>query len=292
MATGKGSKGEERPLLVVDGDNFAHRAYHSMPKSIAAPDGRPINAIVGWTNMILAVWEAEQPRAVYVGWDTLGEPIYRHKLWPQYQAGRVFDRALVQQLDVLPGLVRAFGFGSGRQSGYEADDLMAAAVMAEVARDGSCLVLTSDRDSFQLVSDKVTVLAPTKGIRELARIGPDQVRERFGVEPGQVADFKALAGDASDNIPGARGIGPKTAADLIQRHGDLEALLEATPAGPLRAQAEQLLLFREIVRLQTDVEVSLPATGPPDWAGGAEELRRLGAGNAADRVELNAGRLF
>jgi 5'-3' exonuclease len=291
MATHKNAL-DARPLLVVDGDNFAHRAYHSMPKSISSPDGRPINAIVGWTNMILAVWEAEQPRAVYVGWDTLDQPTYRHKLWPQYQAGRVFDHALVQQLDLLPGLVRAFGFGCGKQPGYEADDLMAAAVLTEVANGGSCLVLTSDRDSFQLVSEKVTVLAPTKGIRELARIGPEQVRERFSVEPGQVADFKALAGDPSDNIPGARGIGPKTAADLVRRHGDLESLLEATPAGPLRAQAEQLLLFREVVRLQTDVDVVLPATGPPDWAGGAAELRRLGARNVADRVEQNAARLL
>ena len=273
------------PLLVVDGDNFTHRAYHSVPKSIRGSGGQRVNAIVGWTNMMLGVWQAEQPRAVYVGWDTLGVETYRHKLWPAYQGGRHFDREIVQQLDVLPGLSAAFGFGNGKGAGYEADDYMAAATLREEESGGRVLVLTSDRDAFQLVSDRVTVLAPRKGIRDLVRIGPAEVFERFGVRPEQVADFKALAGDASDKIPGARGIGPQTAAALLAKHGDLEALLEATPSGPLRDQAERLLLFRELVRMQDDVEVELPATAPPDLAAGARELRRLGAERAAERVE-------
>ena len=273
------------PLLVVDGDNFTHRAYHSVPKSIKGSGGQPVNAIVGWTNMMLGVWQAEQPRAVYVGWDTLGVETYRHKLWPAYQGGRHFDREIVQQLDVLPGLSAAFGFGNGKGAGYEADDYMAAATLREEESGGRVLVLTSDRDAFQLVSDRVTVLAPRKGIRDLVRIGPAEVFERFGVRPEQVADFKALAGDASDKIPGARGIGPQTAAALLAKHGDLETLLEATPSGPLRDQAERLLLFRELVRMQDDVEVELPPTAPPDLAAGARELRRLGAERAAERVE-------
>jgi DNA polymerase I len=273
------------PLLVVDGDNFTHRAYHSVPKSIRGSGGQAVNAIVGWTNMMLGVWQAEQPRAVYVGWDTLGVETYRHKLWPAYQGGRHFDREIVQQLDVLPGLSAAFGFGNGKGAGYEADDYMAAATLREEESGGRVLVLTSDRDAFQLVSDRVTVLAPRKGIRDLVRIGPAEVFERFGVRPEQVADFKALAGDASDKIPGAKGIGPQTAAALLAKHGDLEALLEATPSGPLRDQAERLLLFRELVRMQDDVEVELPPTAPPDLAAGARELRRLGAERAAERVE-------
>src|SRR5438552_1561318 len=102
------STSTERPLLIIDGDNLAHRAYHSMPKSLKSADGRPINAIVGWTNMLMTLWEAEQPRSVFVAWDTLGIDTYRHKLWPTYQAGRVFDNAIVRQLDLLPTLAAAF----------------------------------------------------------------------------------------------------------------------------------------------------------------------------------------
>jgi DNA polymerase-1 len=279
---------KDAPLLVVDGDNFTHRAYHSIPKSIKGTAGQPVNAIVGWTNMILGVCQAEQPRAVYVGWDTLGVETYRHKLWSAYQSGRHFDREIVQQLDVLPGLAAAFGFGNGKAPGYEADDFMAAATRREEKAGGSVIVLTSDRDAFQLVSDSVLVLAPRKGIRDLIRIGPKEVQERFGVRPDQVADFKALAGDSSDKIPGAKGVGPQTAAALLAKHGDLETLLEATPGGPLRMQAEQLLLFRELVRFQDDMEVELPASGPPDYLAGAAELRRLGAERAAERVEQMA----
>ena len=118
---------DERPLLVIDGDNLAHRAYHSMPKSLKSSDGRPINAIVGWTNMLLTIWDNEQPRSMFVAWDTLGVDTYRHKLWPTYQGGRVFDDAIVKQLNLLPSLAAAFGFGVGKQAGYEADDFMAAA---------------------------------------------------------------------------------------------------------------------------------------------------------------------
>ena len=112
----------ERPLLIIDGDNLAHRAYHSMPKTLRSSDGkRPINAIVGWTNMLLTVWEAEQPRSIFVAWDTLGIDTYRHKLWPTYQGGRVFDDAIVKQLNWLPALAAAFGFKNGKGAGYEAD---------------------------------------------------------------------------------------------------------------------------------------------------------------------------
>lgn len=262
-----------------------------MPKSMKAPDGRPTNAIVGWTNMILSAVEAEQPRAVYVGWDTLGgeTPTYRHKLWPAYQGGRVFDRELVQQLGALPGVARAFGFGVGKAEGYEADDFLAAAARKEEAAGGKVLILTNDRDAWQLVSDNVMVLAPRKGVSDLLRIGPAEVMERFGVTPDKVPDFKALAGDSSDKIPGAKGVGPQGAAQLLQKYGDLERVLENS--SKLFAEAERLLMFREIVRMQDDLEVDLPESGPPDFIAGAAELARLGAATLAERVERMAGRM-
>lgn len=274
----------ERPLLIIDGDNLAHRAYHSMPKSLKSADGRPINAIIGWTNMLVTLWENEQPRSIFVAWDTLGVATYRHKLWPAYQAGRIFDHAILRQLDVLPTLAAAFGFGVGKHAGYEADDFMAAAAIAETRRGGHSLLLTTDRDAYQLVSSSVTVLAPRSGVRDLMRIGPEQVVERMGVLPEQVPDFKALAGDASDNIPGARGIGPKAAATLLLKYGTLEAVLDARTDTIPPATAEQLLIFKKVVSMQANVAVSLPATAPPDWSRAAAKLRELGADNLSQRI--------
>jgi DNA polymerase-1 len=274
----------EPPLLIVDGDNLAHRAYHSIPKSVKGAGGRPINAIVGWTNMVLYLWETERPRAIFSAWDTLGVETYRHRLWPGYQAGRVFDRAIIEQLDVLPQVAAAFGFGVGKQPGYEADDFMAAAAAAETRRGGHSLIVTTDRDAYQLASDTITVLAPRAGIRDLVRIGPQQVVERLGVLPEQVPDYKALAGDSSDNIPGAKGIGPKAAADLLLRYGDLEGVLAARAETIGPTLAEQLRAFHRIVCMQGDVSVDLPASGPPTWERAAAELQRLGAENLSRRV--------
>src|SRR5215471_16435442 len=276
---------DERPLLIIDGDNLAHRAYHSMPKTLKSSDGRPINAIVGWTNMLLTLWDSEQPRSIFAAWDTLGVDTYRHKLWPTYQGGRVFDDAIVKQLNLLPSLAAAFGFGVGKQAGYEADDFMAAAALAETARGGHSLLLTTDRDAYQLVSESVTVLAPRSGVRDLVRIGPAQVVERMGVLPEQIPDFKALAGDASDNIPGARGIGPKAASSLLLKYGTLEAILEARQDTLSPATAEQLRAFKDIVCMRPqDLEVSLPETAPPNWQAASVRLHELGAHNLAERV--------
>jgi DNA polymerase I len=275
----------EPALLIIDGDNLAHRAYHSMPKSLKSADGRPINAIVGWTNMLVFLWETEQPRSIYVAWDTLGVDTYRHELWPTYQGGRVFDNAIVRQLDLLPGLAASFGFGVGKKPGYEADDFMGAAAIAETKRGGHSLLLTTDRDAYQLVSDSVMVLAPRSGVRDLMRIGPQQVVERLGVLPEQVPDYKALAGDASDGIPGAKGIGPKAAASLLLKYGTLEATLDARTETMSPSLAEQLRMFKRIVTMQVDLDVVLPETGPPNWGAAAAELRKLGALNSAERLE-------
>ncbi|HEX6513106.1 MAG TPA: 5'-3' exonuclease H3TH domain-containing protein [Chloroflexota bacterium] len=280
----------DRPLLLIDGDNLAHRAYHSIPNTVKGAGGQPINSIVGWTNMLLGLWDLEEPRAVFVAWDTLNVPTYRHKLWPDYQGGRVFDRELTQQLNLLPDVARSFGFAVGKAPGYEADDFLAAAALAEEARGGCSLVLTNDRDAFQLASDSVIVLWPRKGISDIVRVGPREVVERLGVLPEQVPDYKALAGDSSDNIPGARGIGPKGAAELLLRYGTLDRVLEADARG-LASQAEQLLAFREMTRLRTDMKVDLPPSGAPNWAAAAAKLRELAANALADRVSARDGRL-
>ena len=274
-----------RPLLVVDGDSLAHRAYHALPKTIKRAGGKPSGAIVGFTNFIVRLWEAEQPRSVVVGWDTLEVPTYRHKAFAAYQSGRVFDRSLLEQLDMLPELCRALGFPVGKAPGYEADDFLAAAVASEEARGGTTIVASGDRDTFQLVSERTTVWQPLRGVSEIARIGPDEVRERYGVEPQQVPDFIALRGDPSDKLPGAKGVGPKTAASLLSQYPSLEAMLED---GRFSAQADDLRLYKRIASM--DAEAPLPELpdGEPDWEGGAKLVRSWELNGLADRLEGRA----
>ena len=215
-----------RPLLVIDGDSFAHRSYHALPKTMQRKGGKGAGAIVGFANLLLRLCDAERPRAVLVGWDTLEVPTERHRKFPAYQGGRQFDGALVEQLKVLPEFVAACGFANARAPGYEADDFLAAAVAAEERRGGTVLVASGDRDTFQLASEAATILFPVRA-GEMARIGAAEVRERYGVDPKQVPDFIALRGDPSDKLPGARGVGPKGAADLLRQYGSLDAMLAA-----------------------------------------------------------------
>jgi len=270
-----------RPLLVVDGDSLAHRAYHALPKSFRRAEGRPGNALLGFSNFLLRLWQSEQPRAVVVGWDSLDTPTYRHELFAGYQAGREFDDDLLEQLDLLPELVRAFGFAAAKAPGYEADDFLAAAVRKEEKRGGRALVVTSDRDSFQLASEQTTILQPTRGVSELARIGPPEVRERYGVEPEQVPDFIALRGDPSDRMPGARGVGPKTAASLLAQYGSLEAMLAD---GRFAAQSEELRMYRRMATLDASAPLPPLRNQTPKWAEASAFVRELGLNALADRV--------
>src|SRR6476620_9414260 len=229
-----------RPLLVIDGDNFAHRSYHALPKSIRRTGNHGGGAIVGFANFLLRLYESERPRAVLVGWDTLDAPTYRQKLFPDYQSGRHFDKAL----------------------SFEADDFLAAAVAREEKRrDGRAIVASGDRDAFQLASEKTTILHPVRA-GEMARIDPAEVHERYGVRPKQVPDFIARRGDPSDKLPGARGVGPKGAAELLARYPTLE---EAIAAGRFASQAENLLLYKRIATM--DARAPLPPIGQqkPSW---------------------------
>ena len=271
----------KRPLLIVDGDSLAHRAYHALPKSFRRAEGRPGNALLGFSNFIVRLWQAEEPRAVLVGWDSLDTPTYRHELFAGYQAGREFDDDLLEQLDLLPELVRAFGFAAAKAPGYEADDFLAAAVQKEEKRGGDALVVTSDRDSFQLASKQTTILQPTRGVSELARVGPAEVQERYGVAPEQVPDFIALRGDPSDRMPGARGVGPKTAASLLAQYGTLEAMLEG---GRFEAQAEELRMYRRMATLDASAPLPPLKDQTPTWAEASAFVHDLGLNALADRV--------
>ena len=271
---------DPRPLLAVDGDYFAHRAYHGVPRTIRRAGERPAGAIMGFANFLLRLYQAEQPRAVLVGWDTLDAPNFRQRLFPPYQSGRVFDAALVEQLALIPEFVRACGFASGKASGFEADDFLAAAAADETQRGGTVLVASGDRDAFQLASIATTILHPLKA-GQMARIGPAEVRERYGVEPRQVPDFIALRGDPSDKLPGARGIGARTAANLLRQYDTLEGVLGD---GRFAEEAQVLRLYKRIATM--DPSAPLPALDDqtPTWVTAAALVREWGLPRLGERI--------
>lgn len=280
-ATAKPKEASARPLLVIDGDNFAHRSYHALPSSIMRAGKRPGGAIVGFANFLLRIYAAEQPRAVLVGWDTLDASTYRHDAYPAYQSGREFDDALLEQLALLPEVVAACGFANARGAGFEADDFLASAVTAEEKRGGQALIASGDRDMFQLASARTTILYPKPGgITE--RMTPAEVRERYGVEPAQVPDFIALRGDPSDKLPGARGVGEKGAANLVRQFGSLEAMLKA---GRFPEQADDLRLFKKIATMNRKAPLPRLADQTPTWCTAGALMRKWELNNVAKRME-------
>lgn len=282
--TSKGSA--RRPLLIIDGDSFAHRAYHALPKTIRRKGKKGAGAIVGFANMLLRLYEQEQPRAVVVGWDTLDAPTYRRELFPPYQSGREFDDELIEQLNTLPEFVAACGFANAKAPGYEADDFLAAAVVKEERRGGAAVVASGDRDTFQLASEKTKILFPIRA-GEMARIGPEGVRERYGVDPEQVPDFIALRGDPSDRLPGARGVGATTAASLLRKHGTLEALL-ATGRFPL--QSDDLRLYRRIATMDESAPLPSLRAQKPTWSKAAALATKWDLNRLAELLQDLAGR--
>jgi DNA polymerase I len=273
------------PLLVIDGDSLAYRAYHALPKSIRRSGNRGGGAVLGFANYLLRFYETEQPRAVLVGWDTLDAPTYRHEALAAYQAGRTVDDELREQLEALPEFVAACGFANAKADGYEADDFLAAAVRKEERRGGNALVVSGDRDAYQLASAQTTILQPVRA-GEVARIGPEEVRRLYGVEPAQVPDFIALRGDPSDRLPGARGIGPKSAASLIRRYGSLEAALSA---GLFPSQADELRLYRSIATMDAKAPLPPLRNQTPRWAEAAALARDWALNKLAERLAGFAG---
>jgi DNA polymerase I len=285
---------QSKPLLIVDGDALAHRAYYALG-SVTAPDGRPIGLLQGTIAMLAGAWDAFAPRAIAFAVDSREES-ERHALVPAYQAQRVgeADDDLIDQLDALPALVRAFGIPAICVPPWEADDVCATLATLEEAAGGTALVLTHDRDAYQLASARTTIIRPVSGVSEVEHVDPDGVVERYGVRPDQVPDLISLRGDPSDNIPGARGIGAKTAAELLQRFNDLEGVIaNADTLTPARSRAvteaaNELRAFRTIATMQRALPIELPPTAAPDWAAGAAACAAAGMARLAERLRERA----
>jgi 5'-3' exonuclease len=282
------------PLLAVDAPSMLFRAFYALPDSIKGKDGAPVNALLGTANLILRELELHDPRAVVLcfGPDAAD---YRVELFDGYHAERPeVPDTLAPQFADSRGFFGGFGWVVADHDSLEADDLLGSYARREADAGGRALVMTGDRDMYQCAGERVTVLYIRTGGKGAEAVDAAEVRKRYGIDPAQVPDFIALRGDPSDGIPGAKGIGEKTAAELLQRHGSLQAALdgavrESKPSirKALMEQRDELLRFKEIATLQ-DVPVELPPDRPTDLAGGAAAARERGMNRLAERLEKAA----
>jgi len=272
------------------------RAFYALPSKIVGPDGKPVNALLGTANMILREVEAHQPRAVVLcfGPDAAS---YRTELYPAYHEEREAQMPdeLAPQFVASKDFFEAFGWTVAVSDDLEADDLLGTYARTEAEAGGRALLLTGDRDMYQCAGERVTVLYVKTGSKGAEEVGRAEVRERYGIDPELVPDFIALRGDPSDGLPGAKGVGPKTAAELLRKHGSLEAILDAAireQRPKLRAALiegrEDLLAFKDIATLR-DAGVKPPPDGPTDWAGAAAAARERGMNRLAERLEERSG---
>jgi DNA polymerase-1 len=283
------------PLLAVDAPSMLFRAFYGLPDSITGADGKPVNALLGTANLILREVEEHAPRAVVLCFGP-DAATYRVELFEGYHAERPdVPDDLAPQFAASREFFEAFGWTVAIHDSLEADDLLGTYARLETAASGRALLLTGDRDMFQCAGKRVTVLYVRTGKRGAEEITPKEVRARYGVDPELVPDFIALRGDPSDGIPGAKGVGEKTAAELLGRHGSLEAVLENAigerrPAlrSSLLGAREELLAYKDIATLR-DAGVERPPDGPTDWEGAAAAARKLGMNRLAERLAKAAG---
>ena len=250
-------------LFLIDGNSLAYRAFFALPESIATSDGRPTNAIYGFASMMVKVLTDFHPRAVAVAWDAGMSG--REKIYEPYKAQRSSRPDLLkEQWPHLAPLSDAFGFANVRVDGWEADDVIATMVRQAREREIPVMVVTGDRDAYQLVSDGVRVMSTSRGVTDTKIYDREAVVERYGVAPELVPDLIGLKGDTSDNIPGVPGIGEKTASQLLQTYGSLESVLENIDqiSGPKRKQnltehAEDARVSKRLATMHTDIEIEL-----------------------------------
>ncbi len=278
------------PLLAVDAPFLLYRSFFALPDSILGAEGKPVGALLGAVNVLLRVAADRRPRAIVLCFGAEAAR-YRVELYPPYHAHRPeVPEALDWQFEHAPKLFEAFGWGVLGSEDLEADDLLGSLASVESEAGGETLILTGDRDMYQCVGERVNVLYLKSGISGFEEVDPGEVRKRYGVSPQQVPDFIALRGDPSDGLPGASGIGPKTAAELLTAHGSLEGALAAADqqrpriAQSLRDGAQELRAFREIAQLRI-TDVTRPSDRETDLEAGARAARELGLKRLAERLE-------
>ena len=271
-------------LLVIDGNSIANRAFFGI-KLLTTKDGRYTNAIYGFLNILLSLLKECEPDEVAVAFD-LKAPTFRHKMYDGYKATRHgMPEELAQQMPVLKELLADLGYRTVTAEGWEADDILGTLAAACAARKDDCFLATGDRDSLQLVSDTTTVLlaATVMGRSKTVTMDVDAIQEKYGIQPRQLLEVKSLMGDASDNIPGVRGIGEKTALSLVQNFGSLEGVYEHIDDKRIKPkQREHLLECREMAELSHTLG-TIRTDAPIDTAEGSY---KVGEGRKAEAVRL------
>lgn len=270
---------KRRTFAVIDGNSLMHRAFHAVPPTMNAPDGRPTNAIFGFLNMFLKMIDAFNPDGVVVAFDK-GKPRVRMEMLPQYKAQRPpMDPDLHVQFPMIKELLTALNVPILQSEGWEGDDILG--TMARLGEEAGCdmLLVTGDRDMYQLVTEHVNVVSTRKGLSDVAIMTPESVDDLYhGITPALVPDFYGLKGDTSDNIPGVPGIGPKKASALIAQYGSLDEVIahadevKGKMGENLRAHIDDALLSRKVATIRTDapVELDFDATSFPAFS--ADEL--------------------
>ena len=260
-------------LLLIDGHSLAYRAFYALPvENFGTSQGQPTNAIYGFSTMLLNLIRDEKPTHIAVAFD-VSRKTFRSEKFPEYKAQRAkTPDEFRSQMDYLYQMVAALGIKSFAIEGFEADDVIATFAKAAEKEDFDILISTGDRDSFQLISERVTVLYPKKGVTELARMTPAAVQDKYGLTPSQYHDFAALRGDPSDNLPSVPGVGEKTATKWIQEFGDIKGLVAHASEIPgkagdsLRSHLESVQLNHELTQLIHDVDVKA-SVADLRWAG-------------------------
>ncbi len=241
-------------LVLIDGNAILHRAYHALPP-LTSPDGSLVNAVYGFTSMLLKIWNDFHPTHLAIAFDR-PEPTFRKKMFVGYQAKRPeMEEGLVSQIDKVRDLVSAFGVPTFDAAGFEADDVIGTITQKVKRTIDETIIVTGDRDLLQLVDNKkgVKVFMPTKGLSEGKLFGEEEAKERLGVLPKQIPDFKALAGDSSDNYPGVAGIGPKTAVKLLETYKTLDKVLKSEKFS--LSEIKSATLSKDLATIRTDAPV-------------------------------------
>jgi 5'-3' exonuclease len=277
--------------LLLDSPSLFYRAFFALPVSIRDPQGRPVNAVRGYLDMVSNIVRDRRPREVVHVFDADWRPAFRVAAYAGYKADRRADPPeLPPQLDILLDVLAASGMPVAGAPGYEADDAIGTLAARATAED-PVEVVSGDRDLTQLVRDPaVTLLYIVKGVKDLHRFDEAEVEAKYGIPPRLYADFAILRGDPSDGLPGVAGVGTKTAATLLARHGSLDALLEARDVSPrllasLHEQADYLRAMRVVVPVALDAPVTITDAGPPDHERLAELSQQHALRGSVERLE-------
>jgi DNA polymerase I len=282
-------------LFLVDGNNLAYRAFFALPEELATTEGFPTNALLGFTNMLFKLLSDYRPKGVAVAWDT--RAVHRHELSEDYKSDRrPMPDLLGEQFPFFRPIVEAFGYRNLEFEGWEADDVIATLATRADEEGIRTVVVSTDRDAFQLVSDNVVLMMTPRGVADVNVYTPDRVEARYGIRPDQIPDFIGLKGDTSDNIPGVPGIGDKTAGQLIAQYGSLEEVLEhVDELSPARRKnliehADQARKSKELATMRRDLEVECDPAElvllPPDRSELREMFRRFEFRNLLGRVDI------